>query len=39
VSIGPQTTAAAEAEGIRVVAEAETHDVDGIVQAVARLAP
>ena len=38
VSIGPQTTAAAEAAGVRVVAEAETHDVEGIVSAVARLA-
>ena len=38
VSIGPQTTAAAEAAGVRVVAEAETHDVEGIVRAVARLA-
>jgi uroporphyrinogen-III synthase len=38
VSIGPQTTAAAEAAGVRVVAEADTHDVEGIVRAVARLA-
>jgi uroporphyrinogen-III synthase len=38
VSIGPQTTAAAEAAGLHVVAEAETHDVEGIVSAVARLA-
>ena len=38
VSIGPQTTAAAEAAGLRVVAEAETHDVEGILSAVARLA-
>jgi uroporphyrinogen-III synthase len=38
VSIGPQTTAAATEGGIRVAAEAETHDVDGLVQAVARLA-
>jgi uroporphyrinogen-III synthase len=38
VSIGPQTTAAAEAAGLRVAAEAQTHDVQGIVSAVARLA-
>jgi uroporphyrinogen III methyltransferase/synthase len=38
VSIGPQTTAAARAAGIRVAVEAETHDVDGLVRAVARLA-
>jgi uroporphyrinogen-III synthase len=34
VSIGPETTAAADAAGIRIVAEAETHDLDGIVAAV-----
>jgi uroporphyrinogen-III synthase len=34
VSIGPQTTQAARAEGVRVVAEAETHDVDGLVSLV-----
>ena len=38
LSIGPQTTVAAEAAGLRVVAEAETHDVEGILSAVARLA-
>ena len=38
VSIGPQTTAVAEAAGLRVAAEAETHDVEGILSAVARLA-
>jgi len=38
VSIGPQTTEAAEAAGVHVVAEAETHDVEGILTAVARLA-
>ena len=38
VSIGPQTTIAAEAAGLRVVAEAETHDAEGILSAVARLA-
>ena len=34
VSIGPQTTIAAEAAGLRVVAEAPTHDLDGLVAAV-----
>jgi uroporphyrinogen-III synthase len=38
VSIGPQTTAAARAVGLSVVAEAETHDLDGLVDAVARVA-
>jgi uroporphyrinogen-III synthase len=38
VSIGPQTTAAAEAAGVRVIAEATSHDADGLVQAVATLA-
>jgi uroporphyrinogen III methyltransferase/synthase len=38
VSIGPQTTAAARAAGLRVVAEAGTADVAGLVDAVARLA-
>jgi uroporphyrinogen-III synthase len=38
VSIGPQTTSAAEAAGVRVVAEAATHDADGLLNAVARLA-
>jgi uroporphyrinogen III methyltransferase / synthase len=37
VSIGPQTTAAARAAGLRVVAEAERHDLDGLVRAVATL--
>jgi uroporphyrinogen-III synthase len=36
VSIGPQTTAAARAGGLRVVAEADTHDLDGLVAAVER---
>jgi uroporphyrinogen III methyltransferase/synthase len=36
VSIGPETTAAAHAEGVRVAAEAETHDLDGLVAAVER---
>lgn len=34
VSIGPQTTAAARAAGVEVVAEAETHDLAGLVAAV-----
>ncbi|MFN2628122.1 MAG: uroporphyrinogen-III synthase [Gaiellaceae bacterium] len=33
VTIGPQTTAAARAAGIVVVAEAETHDLGGLVAA------
>ena len=37
VSIGPQTTAAAREAGIRVVSEAQRHDLDGLVEAVARL--
>jgi uroporphyrinogen-III synthase len=38
VSIGPETSRAAVAAGIRVVAEAETHDLDGLVAAVASAA-
>lgn len=38
VSIGPQTTAAAREAGVRVVAEAATHDLDGLVAAVASAA-
>ncbi len=38
VSIGPQTTAAARAAGVTVVAEAERHDLDGLVAAVAAAA-
>jgi uroporphyrinogen-III synthase len=35
VSIGPETTAAAEAAGLRVAAEARTPDLEGLVSAVA----
>ena len=38
VSIGPETTRAARTAGLRVVEEAETHDLDGLVAAVARAA-
>jgi uroporphyrinogen-III synthase len=38
VSIGPETTRTAQAAGLRVVAEADPHDVDGLVDAVARAA-
>jgi uroporphyrinogen III methyltransferase / synthase len=38
VSIGPETTRAARAAGLDVVAEAETHDLGGLVAAVARAA-
>jgi uroporphyrinogen III methyltransferase/synthase len=34
ISIGPQTTRVAERLGLRVVAEARTHDLDGLVAAV-----
>ncbi len=37
ISIGPQTTQAAEAAGLRVLAEAESHDLDGLVSAVGGL--
>jgi uroporphyrinogen-III synthase len=37
VSIGPQTTRAAEAAGVRIVAEARTHDVEGLVEACSSL--
>ena len=35
VSIGPETTREARAQGIDVVAEADRHDLDGLVEAVA----
>ena len=38
VTIGPQTTKVAHGLGLRVAAEAETHDLDGLVDAVRRLA-
>ena len=34
VTIGPQTSAAARAGGVRIAAEAQTHDLDGLVAAV-----
>jgi uroporphyrinogen-III synthase len=36
VSIGPETTKAARSLGVRVAAQAETHDLDGLVAAVER---
>jgi len=38
VSIGPETTREAESQGVHVIAEAESHDLDGLVAAVARAA-
>jgi uroporphyrinogen-III synthase len=38
VSIGPQTSAVARELGLRVVEEAATHDLDGLVAAVERVA-
>jgi uroporphyrinogen-III synthase len=37
VSIGPETTKAAEMHGIRVIREAATHDLDGLLEALASL--
>jgi uroporphyrinogen-III synthase len=39
VSIGPETTKAAEKHGIRVIREAPTHDLDGLLEALASVAP
>jgi uroporphyrinogen III methyltransferase/synthase len=38
VSIGPETTRAARAAGVHVVGEAKTHDLDGLVAAVEKVA-
>jgi len=38
VTIGPQTSRVAQSVGLRVAAEAETHDLDGLVAAVERVA-
>ena len=38
VSIGPETTRAAKAVGVKVVAQAESHDLGGLVEAVRRAA-
>jgi uroporphyrinogen-III synthase len=37
VSIGPQTTQAAESAGLRVITEAKTHDLDGLIAAIGAL--
>jgi uroporphyrinogen III methyltransferase / synthase len=39
VAIGPQTAEAARSHGVEVVAEAETHDLAGLVAAVERALP
>jgi uroporphyrinogen-III synthase len=39
VSIGPETTAAAQEAGVRVVREAQTHDLEGLVEAVLAASP
>ena len=39
VTIGPQTTRAARKCGLEVIAEAQTHDLDGLVAAVERQPP
>ena len=36
VTIGPETTRAAKGAGVRVAAEAPTHDLDGLVETVSR---
>jgi uroporphyrinogen-III synthase len=38
ISIGPETTAAARSAGITVLRQARTHDLDGLVEAVAEAA-
>jgi uroporphyrinogen-III synthase len=38
VSIGPETTSAARAAGVEILAEAATHDLDGLVGAIAAAA-
>jgi uroporphyrinogen-III synthase len=38
VTIGPETTRAARASGLRVIREAETHDTAGLVAAIERVA-
>jgi uroporphyrinogen-III synthase len=38
VSIGPETTRAAREAGVEVIAEATTHDLDGLVAAVRSVA-
>ncbi len=38
VSIGPQTSEVAESVGLRVVAEATSHDLDGLVAAIEAVA-
>jgi uroporphyrinogen-III synthase len=39
VSIGPETTKAAETHGIRVIRESATHDLDGLLEALASVRP
>jgi uroporphyrinogen-III synthase len=39
VSIGPETTKTAREHGVRIAREAATHDLDGVVQALASLRP
>jgi uroporphyrinogen-III synthase len=39
VSLGPETTRAAEDRGLRVLREARTHDLDGLVEAIASARP
>jgi uroporphyrinogen-III synthase len=39
VSIGPETTKAAEKQGIRVIREAARHDLDGLLEALASVRP